>query len=115
MEQEENLFSSWKGANGSQGRHGLERKKMLGHKLQISCFNKKQKTEQVFEVVSQKHRLGGVRFFQKNDTNLRLLPSVPIKNQRKSSHDRRIAASDLNATEEQNGKLWSNVSIIFRR
>ena len=34
---------SRKGANGSQGRHGFERK-MLGHKLHHSGFNKKQKT-----------------------------------------------------------------------
>ena len=48
--------------------------------------------------------------------NLRLLPSVPIKNQRKSSRDRRIAASDPNATAEKpDGKLSSNLSSIGRR
>ena len=51
MEQEENLFSRWKRANDPQGRHGFERKKMLGHKLHHSCFNKKQDIEQVFDVV----------------------------------------------------------------
>ena len=39
--------------------------------------------KQVFEVASGFHRLGEVRFFQKNDRDLRRLPSVPNKFQEK--------------------------------
>ena len=64
--------------------------------------------EQVFEVVSQEKDIDWETFgsFGKKDPDLRLLPSVPIENQRKSSHERRIAASDPNATAEKpDGKL----------
>ena len=54
--------------------------------------------------------MGEVRFFQKNDTDFRFLPSIQVKNQRKCSKDRRNAASDPIVTaEEPEGKFWSNL------
>ena len=47
----------WKRANGSQGRRGFEREReMLGHKPRRSCSNRKQKTKDKSESVSEKDK-----------------------------------------------------------
>ena len=57
------VLMNWKRAKGSQGRHGFERKKMLGHKLHHSCFSKKtEDIEQVFEVVSEEKDIDWEKF-----------------------------------------------------
>ena len=49
----------------------------------VSTKNRRHRTSLWSGVERKRHRLGQVRFFQKSDTNLRLLPSVSSKNQEK--------------------------------